>query len=96
MKERQTLENSYKELCKEKKIKEKNISSVSDESLNLLIEQIKEIEMPKVEEKVETKSVVIKQVSEAANDFIIESSDNGQAMWAMPDSKGRIQLRQWQ
>lgn len=91
---RQNLISEYKTLCSEKKVKEKDMSNVSEETLKLLIEQLREITVS--ETKTELKSVVAeKQMVEGIDNFMIERSEsgNGYAIWAMPDSKGRISLK---
>lgn len=95
---RKSLVEKYKELCSVKNVKEKDISTASDETVSFLIEQLKEITLA-VEPKTELKAQVhqTKEMPQALNNFMVESQTNGKgyAMWAMPDSRGRIKTDQW-
>lgn len=87
---RQNLISEYKKLCVEKKVGEKDVSKVSEETISLLMEQVKEI---KVAEKIETKSVVSEPAVEGIDNFMVEKSNKGYAIWAMPDKSGRFNLK---
>lgn len=77
----------YNALCSEKKVKGRDVANVSEEALNLLIEQLREIKV--VEEKKEMKSVVstTDEDLEGVDNFVIERSENGKAyaMFEMPN-----------
>lgn len=97
--ERSKLEEEYKKLCTEKNLKEKDVSKVSNETINLLIEQLQEIEVKveKVEEKVKLKAEVSekKEVPIGMENLVFENSNltNGNAFWVMPDSKGKTSIK---
>lgn len=90
---RQNIISEYKKLCAEKKVKEQEVSKLSEDTLKLLIEQIKSIELPKVEEKVtdkpKSKSVVTEEVAEDVKGYVLEQSQwsIGNAMWKMPNTE---------
>ena len=86
---RKNLEESYKQLCRQKNMKEKDISKASDDSINLLMEQLNDI----IEERKEFKSMIVEE-SNDTNDFIVERSGKGYSLWAMPDQRGVIN-RKW-
>lgn len=78
---RQKLVEQYKVLVSEKKVQEKDVTSVSEETLKLLVEQLQEVKV--VEEKqmeVKTKGQVGESVKEDVQDdsLRIEKSDYGQ------------------
>lgn len=85
LEKRKRLEESYKSLCKEKNVKERNLSGVSDESVSLLIEQIKDI----VVEQATLKSQVTQERMDN-NNFLIEQSNGKYTLWVMPNDKGVI------
>ena len=89
--------SEYRKLCTEKKVKEKDVSNFSDETVKVLIEQLHDIVLPVAEEKKEMKSVVSEkstEIEDAFKGFMVERSDSGRGytLWAKPDSKGRIIL----
>lgn len=88
--------NEYQIICTEKKIKAKDTSKISDETLDILIEQLKEIIIPVIEQtKPALKSVINEEVSENIDNIMLESAKKGYAIWAMPDSKGHISVKKW-
>lgn len=93
---RNALIKEYKKMCSEKKVKEKDLSKTSEETINLLIEQLSEIIVEK-EEKKELKSVVTNSISEEFNNFVMEKSQTGKgySMWLMPETKGNFILKKW-
>lgn len=82
--------SEYKKLCTEKKIAEKDVSKMSEETIDVLIETVKDIQvnLPMVEKK-ELKSVV-NEYSDIADNFMIERSSDGLSIFMMPDSKSRM------
>lgn len=89
---RKSITKEYKLLCTDKKISEKDVSSVSNETLNMLIEQLKEIKVKEVSEKeikevpkMKSEVTETKEI-EGIDKFIVEHSElGGYATWAMPD-----------
>jgi len=92
MEKRQALEESYKKLCKDKKVTEKDVSNLTEETVRMLIEQLKDINV--TEEKKEIKSQVTHEAPKGIDSFMIERCETGVGLsiWAMPNSKGRITL----
>jgi hypothetical protein len=78
----------YKAVCSEKKVKEKDVSKLSEDTIKLLTEQLKEIV---ISEKKEMKSVITENVPSVSDNFIVEKSEfvRGAAFWAMPDRQSR-------
>ena len=52
---RTALESKYKSLCESRKVKGRDVSDLSEETLSVLVEQLEEVEEPKEEEKAEEK-----------------------------------------
>lgn len=85
---RNMLISEYKRLCSERKLKEKDLTNASEESIRMVTEQIKEL--PIFEEKKEMKSLVSQNISEEFKDdkTIVESLPNGKkAMWFHPSRR---------
>jgi len=86
-----TLHAKYKTLCKEKDMKEKDLSKISEETLNLLIEQLEEMKMESV--KKELKGVVSEEetsnLTEELKDFVLD--ENG-GVFMMPKVKRIFEL----
>ena len=89
---RQNKISEYKKLCAEKKVSEKDLSKVSEETIDFLIEQVKDIKVS--EEKKEMKSVVSESIPEVADSFMVERSMSGKgyAVWEMPNEAERQRL----
>lgn len=98
-KERDTRVAKYKSLCEEKKVTAKDVSKLSNEVIDLLIEQLEEVELPEeeaeeekeeentTEERRKTKSrLTEKEESELAN-FVVASDDapKGFAVYQLKD-----------
>lgn len=94
MEKRQTLESAYKQLCVEKKVTEKDVSKFTEETIRVLVEQLKDIKVV-TEDKIGLKSQVAQEAPKGIDSFMIERCEtgNGFAMWAMPNSKGIISLK---
>ena len=80
---RQNLVAEYKKLCSEKKVREKDVSNLSDDVVKLLSEQLKDIQMEKF------KSQVAESIDLSGTEkTVFEQSQyvRGAAFWEMPDS----------
>lgn len=85
---RSHLVETYKQLAKEKGVREKDVSEASEEVLKALIEQLKEIEIrPEKRESVLRSKVVQPELDEKESNFVVELDAFGRpyALWAMPD-----------
>ena len=88
--------SEYKRLCAEKQIKDKDLSKVSEETIEFLIEQIRDIKISNVEKKELKSEVVHDEVKKNLNNLVIENSPSGKySIWAMPDIKGQITINKW-
>lgn len=87
------LINEYKKLCTEKSVGAKELSTVSEETIKMLIEQLKEIQMPAKVSESGFKSKVTEEYSNNIDSYVVEKSKGGLSIWAKPDSKGRINVK---
>lgn len=81
---RTNLVNEYKKMCLAKRVKEKDVSNISEDMIKLLIEQLKDII---IEEK-QLKSIVVEEDLSDVKDVIMERSEyvRGTAAWRMPNT----------
>lgn len=91
-KERKALEEDYNKLCAEKQVKSRNVSNLANEMIEVLIEQLKDVIVASPTKK-EFKSVISTEEMNDLGSFMVERSGNGHAMFMMPDSKGRFNLK---
>ena len=91
---RQTLVEKYQAVCKEKLVKEKDVSKASEEAISMLIEQLKEIEVKTViAEKPSFKGEIATDIPEQANSFMVEKTGSNKfAIWAKVDPVKRMPI----
>ena len=93
---RQSKIHEYKKLCTEKKIAEKDVSKVSEETLTILIEQLREIKLseptPEQKPKAETKGMMSEKESDGLDNFMVERLPNGKtALFIQPNVRELMQ-----
>ena len=94
---KQSMISEYKRICAEKKVNAKDVSSMSEETIKALTEQVSEIKV--FEEKKEMKSEIktVAEFPKEMDNFVVERSQyvKGSAFWVMPDEKGKISVKRW-
>lgn len=83
-----SLIEKYKQLCKEKGVKEKEVSKLSEDMIVLLTDQVSEIKV--TEKPLKSEVISAKANVEEANKYIYEDSEFvNSGFWLMPDQKLR-------
>lgn len=96
---RKNKSNEYKKLCSEKKVAEKDVSKASDETVDFLIEQLKEIKVAEEVQvsKKELKSVVTAEesVPEDIKNMVVERENGKAIFYFKTESRLPRQVKSW-